>query len=89
MVKQSTDFSNISNNCVVPPLCLMFKIKGMSMKIFIGIIFCLYSSYIFASPTTKSYELPNHGALLINVPQEWKDQVRYPPGKLPPTITWS
>ena len=43
----------------------------------------------FAGVNEKQYELPNHGVLLINVPNTWVDQIRHPPGGLPPTIRFS
>jgi hypothetical protein len=30
--------------------------------------------------------LPDHGALLIQIPRDWREHVRQPPNRLPPTI---
>jgi hypothetical protein len=37
-----------------------------------------------ASPRTVA--LPDHGALTLTVPDGWKDEIRQPPNRLPPTI---
>jgi hypothetical protein len=37
----------------------------------------------------RSFALPRHGTLFLNVPGTWKQSVRQPPGDLPPTITLS
>jgi len=50
------------------------------------IVSCLFSNCLYAGVAEKRYELPNHGVLLLNVPDKWIDQVRRPPGNLPPTI---
>jgi hypothetical protein len=34
----------------------------------------------------KKYALPAHGSLQLNVPAAWADEVRSPPGGVPPTI---
>jgi len=39
--------------------------------------------------TTKIYTLPNHGNLQLSVPQLWKDDLRQPTKKLPPTIVFT
>jgi len=35
----------------------------------------------------RSYLLPDHGNIQIKVPVSWKDDLRQPPHRLPPTIT--
>ena len=52
-------------------------------------IIFIFNNPSFAGANEKRYELPNHGELLINVPGTWKDQIKYPPGDLPPTIRFS
>jgi hypothetical protein len=53
-------------------------------------IFLLLTSIVVANETkTRSYSLPDHGSLYLQVPTTWADQVREPPGQLPPTITFS
>lgn len=39
------------------------------------------------NPTTRTYPLPEHGALVLDVPANWSDGVRQP-SNLPPTITF-
>jgi len=60
------------------------------MKSYVGylivIVSYLFSSCILAGSVEKRYNLPNHGVLLLNVPDKWSDQVRRPPRDLPPTI---
>jgi hypothetical protein len=36
----------------------------------------------------KKYALPAHGSLQLNVPGAWADEVRQPPGGIPPTIVF-
>jgi hypothetical protein len=44
----------------------------------------------FAEETdSRSYSLPDHGSLQLQVPPLWVDQLRQPAGQLPPTITFS
>lgn len=38
---------------------------------------------------SRSFALPQHGELLLNVPSLWKQTVRRPPNNLPPTITFA
>lgn len=37
----------------------------------------------------RTFALPQHGALILGVPDSWKQNVRQPLGDLPPTITLS
>jgi len=36
----------------------------------------------------RSYPLPDHGKLQLKVPVSWKDELRQPPNRLPPTIAF-
>ena len=36
----------------------------------------------------RRYELPDHGNIQLSVPASWKDEIRQPPDRLPPTITF-
>jgi hypothetical protein len=48
------------------------------------------ASIVHAEETiTKIYTLPNHGNLQLSVPQLWKDDLRQPTKKLPPTIVFT
>jgi len=58
------------------------------IKIIMVFVF-VFSGSAFGGSKEKKYDLPNHGVLLLNVPDAWVDQVRYPPGGLPPTIHFS
>jgi hypothetical protein len=40
----------------------------------------------FAAAASQSFVLPNHGALLLKVPEGWKSSLKQPRGGLPPTI---
>lgn len=35
------------------------------------------------------YQVPNHGALVLNVPKDWLDEIGRPPKDLPPTFTFT
>jgi hypothetical protein len=37
----------------------------------------------------RTYVLPDHGSLQIKPPAGWKDEVKQPPNRMPPTITFS
>lgn len=37
----------------------------------------------------RSFVLPQHGTLILNVPNTWKQIIRQPQGDIPPTITFS
>lgn len=53
-------------------------------------LLCILVPQPFASDTSiRVYPLPNNGSLLLQVPTAWRDQVRQPPDKLPPTIKFS
>lgn len=38
--------------------------------------------------TTRSYKLPGHGIIQLQVPQSWRDEVQQPSDGHPPTITF-
>lgn len=37
----------------------------------------------------RKYRLPDHGYIELQVPRSWRDDVRQPPGRLPPTIVFT
>jgi len=39
-----------------------------------------------AAPSSQVFEIPDHGALTLLVPDGWEDKLRQPPNRLPPTI---
>ena len=41
-----------------------------------------------AGTVERRYVLPDHGNFVAQVPHDWKDQVRQPPNRLPPTIVF-
>jgi len=55
----------------------------------IGLLLCLLPT-VATSQTTqvteRRYTLPDHGHFVLSVPRDWKDQVKQPPNRLPPTI---
>lgn len=57
-------------------------------KIFVGLIVvavvACWPGLGYAAP--QSFVLPGHGSLLLNVPADWKAELKQPPGGLPPTI---
>jgi hypothetical protein len=38
---------------------------------------------------TRRYALPDHGSLRLAVPVSWRDEIRQPPNRLPPTIAFT
>lgn len=61
----------------------------MTKLISILIMILFVTTGVLAEFNQKSYELPNHGVLSIEVPNTWNDQVNNTPGGLPPTIRFS
>lgn len=53
------------------------------------IIFVLPFSIHASDSDTRSYELSNVGSLQLLVKKSWRDEMRQPPGQLPPTITFT
>ena len=41
------------------------------------------------SNQARSFPLPQHGKLILDVPTTWRQDIRQPPGDLPPTLTLS
>ena len=37
----------------------------------------------------RSYPLPGHGSIQLQVPASWQGEIRQPPGELPPTIRFT
>ena len=69
----------------------MIASRRMITPIFLFL--CLTTAVSAAEQNTnanqRSFELPEHGKLILVVPGTWKQAVRQPPGDLPPTITLS
>ena len=60
---------------------------------FFGALLCLLFFVSIAVATAgevgiRRYQLPDHGSIQLNVPTLWKDEIRQPPNRLPPTITF-
>ena len=88
----NTNLDDANMHGIFAPLCQPHKEEpkmNKSIGYLIVIVSCLFSSYAIAGTTEKRYELPNHGVLLLNVPDKWVDQVRRPPADLPPTIRFT
>ena len=49
---------------------------------------CMVGGVNSAEVGLRSYELPDHGELQLNVPTSWQDKLRQPPNRLPPTIAF-
>jgi len=48
------------------------------------------ASFAMAEETaTRTYQLPDHGFIQLQVPKSWREELRQPPGPLPPTIVFS
>jgi hypothetical protein len=66
--------------------------KSIIMSIFLCLCLPLVSSAAIQSGAGnlyRSFALPEHGKLILNMPSTWKHNVRQPPGDLPPTITFA
>lgn len=58
--------------------------------------YILILSLLFFAPfavaeetTTRTYRLPDHGSIQLQVPRSWKEELRQPPRGLPPTIVFT
>lgn len=61
-------------------------------RIFKAVCLLLIAGLVVAATTQtgaiaiRKYRLPDHGLLELSVPESWKEEVRQPPFRLPPTI---
>lgn len=53
------------------------------------IVFTLSFCVLAGDSDTRSYELPDNGNMQLVVHKSWRDQMRQPPNKLPPTIVFT
>jgi hypothetical protein len=54
------------------------------------VVALLASSPAFAEQARgRTYVLPDHGVFQVSVPISWKDEIRQPPRRLPPTIAFT
>ena len=60
------------------------------IKLHVALLFCLIATAAIAQTDTaeRRFALPDHGNFVITVPRDWKDQLRQPPDRLPPTIVF-
>ncbi len=60
------------------------------MKYVVTLSFLFAAFFVAAEETsTRNYQLPDHGLIQLQVPQSWREELRQPPGRLPPTIVFS
>jgi hypothetical protein len=53
------------------------------------LLFCVPIAVATAGEVSiRRYELPDHGSIQLNVPTLWKEEIRQPPNRLPPTVTF-
>ncbi|HTO50461.1 MAG TPA: hypothetical protein VML91_22695 [Burkholderiales bacterium] len=59
-------------------------------KTHVALLLCLIATTAIAQTGTveRRFALPGHGNFVIQVPRDWKDQVRQQPNQLPPTIAF-
>jgi hypothetical protein len=56
----------------------------------VGMSFLIVASYSAAEETTtRTYQLPGHGAIQLKVPTSWQAQLRQPAEGFPPTIVFT
>ena len=66
----------------------MNKTRGY-FSYLMGLLLCFCASQVIAEETSvRRYQLPDHGSIQLNVPTSWKDELRQPPNRLPPTIVF-
>jgi hypothetical protein len=61
----------------------MYRIFGVVCPVIIAGL--LFTTRVEAN-TIRKYRLPDHGMLVLSVPESWTEEVRQPPFGLPPTI---
>ena len=64
-----------------------------NIRRYLGYVTCLLISLavtaVVAEETgARRYALPDHGSIQLNVPASWRDEIRQPPNRLPPTIVF-
>ncbi len=47
---------------------------------------CVAVSAVALAGSSRNFELPDHGALTLTVPEGWMDKSNHPANRLPPTI---
>jgi len=62
------------------------KMRALQAVLVLAVLWPTVSPHA-GSTVEKRYRLPEHGYLQMSVPATWDDDVRQPPGALPPTIT--
>ena len=61
-----------------------------NMKYLLGMLLLVAPLMVLAGGTTsREYLLSGHGNLALQVPSGWRDQVKRPAKRMPPTITFS
>ncbi len=61
-----------------------------TIKCVAALCLLLAASFVAAEETTtRNYLLPGHGSIQLQVPKSWREELRQPPGNLPPTIVFS
>ena len=60
------------------------------IKLYVALLLCLIATTAIAQTDTaeRRFALPDHGNFVITVPRDWKDQLRQPPDRSPPTIVF-
>jgi hypothetical protein len=57
--------------------------------LFLALALVVFGTANAEDSKTRSYSLPGHGYIELDVPVSWQDSVRQPPDALPPTITFT
>ena len=60
------------------------SIKRDHLLLVIGL--CVALTTVALAGSSRVFELPDHGALTLTVPDGWMDKVNHPANRLPPTI---
>jgi len=55
-----------------------------------AVLFIAFAAAAVAEESsTRTYQLPDQGALQLTVPKSWHEEIKQPPGGVPPTITFT
>jgi len=60
-----------------------------ALRVVVGLLACLSVTAALAEDARpRRYPMPGHGSLGLTLPVSWRDELRQPPSRLPPTIVF-
>jgi len=62
---------------------------GLRLALLLLVVATTTASAQTGTASGRRFTLPDHGSFVIQVPADWKEELRQPPNRLPPTITFA